>query len=290
VSKAGVTISIIQRSCRLTATGKESLVVQNNTVLYQCEDGAAWITLNRLDHLNAYDLELPHAFVDAVSRADKDEEVRAIVITGAGRAFSAGADVKQIPPFHDRGEDWPVGQILREHYNEMIAVVAETDKPTVAMLNGVAAGAGASLALACDFRIASEDASFYLAFVNLGLIPDCGLWYFLPRIVGMPKALEFSMLGPKVDIGEAERIGLVNRVVPAPHLRAETKAFAAQLVGMPTMALARMKRALHFGATHSLRDTLGYEADLQAELEGTDDHREGVKAFFEKRSPVFKGQ
>lgn len=259
-------------------------------VLQDREGAVLRITLNRPEHLNAFDLELPEAFVDAVRQADEDEQVRAVVITGAGRAFSAGADVKQIPPFHEKGKDWPVGNILRDHYNEMIAVVAEASKPTLASINGIAAGAGASLALACDFRIASEDASFYLAFVNIGLIPDCGLWWFLPKIVGLTAALELSMLGPKITMAQAKDLGMVNRAVPTSELQTATNEFAAQLAGMPTRALGQMKRAIHFGATHSLRETLEYEAELQTELQETFDHREGVKAFFDKRSPIFEGR
>lgn len=262
----------------------------SDPILYELDEKAAWISLNRPEALNAFDLELPKAFVEAVQLADSDPAVRAIVVTGAGRGFSAGADVKQIPPFHERGEDWPVGEILRKHYNEMVLVIAQSKKPVVAAINGVAAGAGASLALACDFRIASEDAGFYLAFVNIGLIPDCGLWYFLPRIVGMAKAIELAMLGPKVGMAEAEKIGLVSKVVASTDLRRETQAFVGRLTRLPTMALARMKQAAHFAATHTLSETLIHEADLQAQLEGSLDHREGIKAFFEKRDPSFQGQ
>lgn len=259
-------------------------------ILYDVADGIATITLNRPDVLNALNGTLAQEIHKAVVQASGDPDVRCVVITGEGRAFSAGADLTEIEPAYRAGEIPPLGDALRQRYNPMVQPIVECTKPVVASVNGVAAGAGASLALACDFRIASDKARFFQAFIVIGLIPDSGANYFLPRLVGLAKALELAMLGDMIDAQEALRLGLVTKVVPHDSLADETRAFAAQLAAGPTKAYSLARRAMHFGSAHDLEQTMDLEADFQQELATSPDHIEGVTAFLEKRSPKFQGR
>jgi 2-(1,2-epoxy-1,2-dihydrophenyl)acetyl-CoA isomerase len=261
-----------------------------DTVLYAVANGIATITMNRPDALNALNEPLAIDLAEALTTAGADRGVRCIVLTGAGRAFCAGADLKPIEAFYRDGKPAPVGEILRDRYNKIVEPIVDAEKPVIASVNGVAAGAGASLALACDFRIASDKARFYQAFIKIGLIPDSGATFFLPRLVGTAKAIELAMLGDIVDAPEALRIGLVTRVVPHGDLDEETRAFAASLAAGPTRAYGLTRRALLFGAVHDVRQTLDFEADLQQELATSPDHQESVMAFLEKRPPEFKGR
>jgi 2-(1,2-epoxy-1,2-dihydrophenyl)acetyl-CoA isomerase len=260
------------------------------SVIYETSDGIATITLNRPEVLNALDGTLADEIAKSVTQANGDPAVRCIVITGAGRAFCAGADLKPIEEFYRRGERAPVGDILRDRYNPMIDPIVNADKPVIAAVNGVAAGAGASLALACDFRIAGDKAKFFQAFIKIGLIPDSGATHFLPRLVGTAKALELAMLGDIIDAAEALRLGLVTKVVPQGSLVEETRAFATRLAAGPTKAYALTRKAVQFGAVNDLRQTLDFEADLQQELAASPDHMEGVIAFLEKRDAKFQGR
>ena len=260
------------------------------TVLYDSSDGVATITLNRPDNLNALDTTLTEELQKALAEAAGDPQIRCVVVTGAGRGFCAGADLARLEDAYKAGEPPALGDMLRARYHPVILPIVNMEKPVVASVNGVAAGAGASLALACDFRIASEKAKFFQAFVKVGLVPDSGSTYFLPRLVGVAKAIELAMLGDIIDAQEAGRLGMVTKVVPADDLAAETARFAAKLAAGPTRAYALAKKALRYGATQDLENTLDYEADLQNQVALTADHLEGVKAFMEKREAKFEGR
>lgn len=260
------------------------------TVLYDSSGGVATVTLNRPDNLNAINTALAEEIQKALAEAAGDPGVRCVVITGAGRGFCAGADLAQLEDAYKAGEPPALGDMLRARYHPVILPIVNMEKPVVASVNGVAAGAGASLAFACDFRIASEHAKFFQAFVKVGLVPDSGSTYFLPRLVGIAKAIELAMLGDIVDAEEALRIGLVTKVVPAADLASETRAFADRLASGPTRAYALAKKALRFGAVQDLESALDYEADLQNQVALSADHLEGVKAFMEKRAPKFEGR
>lgn len=261
------------------------------TILYDVSDGIATLTLNRPDKLNAISLALAEETGAAVREAGADPAVRCLLITGAGRGFSAGADLSAVQSLApEGGGPLPLGDILRRAYHPMIVPIVKLEKPVVAAVNGVAAGAGCSLALACDFRIASEEARFIQAFVRIGLIPDSGANYFLPRLVGIAKALELAVLGDTIDAQEALRVGLVTKLAPPDKLMDEARAFCERLARGPTRAYALTKRALAFGATGDLESTLEYEAELQEQLALTHDVVEGVRAFLEKRQANFQGR
>jgi 2-(1,2-epoxy-1,2-dihydrophenyl)acetyl-CoA isomerase len=260
------------------------------TVLYGSAGGVATVTLNRPDNLNSLNTALTEELQKVLAEAAGDPDVRCVVITGAGRGFCAGADLAQLEDAYNAGEPPALGDMLRARYHPVIFPIVNMEKPVVASVNGVAAGAGASLALACDFRIASDKAKFFQAFVKVGLVPDSGSTYFLPRLVGIAKATELAMLGDIIDAQEALRIGMVTKVVPADDLVSETRAFAERLASGPTRAYALAKKALRFGAVMDLENSLEYEADLQNQVALTADHLEGVKAFMEKREPKFEGR
>jgi 2-(1,2-epoxy-1,2-dihydrophenyl)acetyl-CoA isomerase len=260
------------------------------TVLYDVTNGVATITMNRPEGLNAVNAQLGDELAKAISDAASDRNVRCAVLTGAGRGFCAGADLNQFEEAYQQGIVPPMGEVLKHRYNPLALGLYRMEKPTVAAVNGVAAGMGASLALACDFRIASEHAKFFQAFIKIGVIPDSGATFFLPRLVGIAKAKELAMLGPMVKADEALRIGLVTEVVKADEFPARVKEFAEMLASGPTKAYALTKQALHIGAESELEDALGLEADLQQQIAQTADHMEGVKAFLEKRGPKFQGK
>lgn len=256
--------------------------------LYDVTDGIATITLNRPESLNSLNEELSLATQEALAQAAGDPAVRCVVLTGAGRGFCSGADLAGLDV--EPGEPIPVGNILRRRYHPIVTAIVSMEKPVIASVNGIAAGAGASLACACDFRIAADTARFFQAFVKIGLVPDSGGTYFLPRLVGMAKALELAMLGDIIDAAEAARIGLVTKVVPAAQLAAETRAFAERLATGPTRAYGLTKRALHFGAVADLHSALELEAEVQEHAVRTHDSVEGVTAFLQKRPPDFQGR
>lgn len=257
------------------------------TVRFEASEGIATVTLDRPDRLNAIDDALARDAAAALARAGADGAVRCVVLTGAGRAFCAGADLKQ---FEDPASAPSPGDVLRRRYHPLIETLVGLGKPTVAAVGGVAAGAGMSLALACDLRVAADDARFIQAFVRIGLVPDSGATYFLPRMVGWAKALELAMLGEPLDAQAALALGLVTRVVPAASLLEEARALARRLAAGPTRALAETRRALAYGARADLAAALDYEADLQAQLALSEDFREGVASFREKREARFTGR
>lgn len=254
------------------------------TILYELVGSTVRITLNRPDKFNSFTVQMFKELMDALKKAEKDPEARCIVITGAGKAFNAGQDLEEI-----KGVDVDFGDMLRNRYNPLILQIRKIEKPVIAAVNGIAAGAGVSLALACDLRLISEKASFTNVFVNIGLVPDSGGCYFLPRIVGLGKALELSMTGDKVTAEEALRIGLANKVYPADTFEQEVMAYAARLASLPTKGIGMMKRTIYKGMSMTLEETLEYEAYAQETLRHTHDYNEGVAAFFEKRTPRFTG-
>jgi 2-(1,2-epoxy-1,2-dihydrophenyl)acetyl-CoA isomerase len=256
---------------------------------YEVSDGVAVITFDRPDVLNAFDDELGNAALEAVERAAGDPQVRCMVITGSGRAFSSGEDLGALKDGYERGEAPPLGDTLVNRYNPLIRAIRAAPKPVVAALNGVAAGAGVSIALACDFRIASENAKLALAFTKVGLVPDSGAVWFLTKIVGAAKALEISTLGESLSADKCLRLGLVTQVVPAGAFDHQWRVFASQLAGGPTRAYALTKELANRAPERSLDEELEAEVEAQTEAGATKDHLEGVQAFFEKRSPDFSG-
>ncbi|HEX6262164.1 MAG TPA: enoyl-CoA hydratase [Actinomycetota bacterium] len=259
-------------------------------ITYERDGGVGWISLNRPDKLNALTSVMSDELCDVLEELRDDDEVRAVVLTGAGRGFCAGQDLTEFRDTGDAGDRLDIEQHLAETYHRLIPLMVESPKPVIAGVNGVAAGAGLSLAIACDVRIAGEEARFTQAFVKIGLIPDSGGTYLLPRIVGYAKALELSMSGEMIDAAEAHRIGLVSRVTPAADLEEEVRAYAAALAAMPTLAIAEAKRLLRDALTLDLREALHREAKAQARMGATEDFREGVTAFVEKREPSFRGR
>lgn len=254
------------------------------TIRYEVKDGVAWLYLNRPDKLNAFTAQMNREIKDAIKDASKDDKVRCVVITGEGRAFCSGQDLSEVDENMDHGE------VLRNHYGPMVKQIRQCEKPIVAAVNGVAAGAGFSLALACDFRLVSEKASFINAFVHVGLIPDSGNLYFLSQLVGQAKAAELSILGEKVPAAEAVKMGLANQMISMEAFEKEVSSFAARLASMPTKAIGLIKRSLKAVSSLSFEDYLEYEAQGQRTAGLTDDHREGIEAFIQKRKPVFFGK
>jgi 2-(1,2-epoxy-1,2-dihydrophenyl)acetyl-CoA isomerase len=254
------------------------------TIRYDVSDGVAWVYLNRPNKLNAFIAQMNREIKDSVKKASFDDDVRCIVITGEGRAFCSGQDLSEVD------ENMDHGQVLREHYGPMIKQIRNCEKPIIAAVNGVAAGAGFSLALACDFRLVSEKASFINAFIHVGLIPDSGNLYYLSQLVGLAKAAELAILGEKVSAEDAVSMGLATRKIPMDTWNEDVSEFAARLAAMPTKAIGIIKRSLKATTSMSFDDYLEQEAQGQRLAGLTIDHREGVTAFMEKRKPVYSGQ
>lgn len=257
----------------------------SGTLLYETAGPVATITLNRPAALNALTVELKVALRAAIREAARDRSIRAIVLTGAGRAFCAGQDLRErLEP-----DAAPLDVELRERYNPLVLDLRRLAKPIVAAVNGVAAGAGASLALACDLRVAASDATFVLAFGRLGLVPDTGMSWLLPRLVGPARAIELALLAEPLGADEAARLGLVTRVVERERLPAEAAAVALRLAELAPRAVAETKRAFDRGLVADLEATLEDEAYRQGVLGRSADHAEGLAAFLEKRPPRFTG-
>ena len=263
----------------MTATASPS------TVLVGRESGVLTLTLNRPEKLNPLTEGLLDELFAGLVQARDDDGIRAVVLTGAGRGFSAGADLRVSLGNPNRD----VRRTLQNHYAPVITLMREIEKPVVAAVNGVAAGAGMSLALAADMRIACESASFIQAFVRIGLVPDAGATFFLPRLIGMAQAMELAMLGETVSSADALRLGMVNRVVPDAELPAAAAELAGRLARGPR-SLGLIKRALHLSMTSDLASQLRHEEDLQGLAIASEDSREGVRAFMEKRPTQFTGR
>jgi 2-(1,2-epoxy-1,2-dihydrophenyl)acetyl-CoA isomerase len=257
-------------------------------LLFDVRDSIARITLNRPDGANALNVDLAKELMDAALQCDEDPAVRAVIITGAGRMFCAGGDLKS---FAAQGEKLPAH--LKEVTTYLHAAVSRftrMDAPVIAAVNGVAAGAGMSLACSCDFVLAAESARFTMAYTRAGLTPDGSSTYFLPRLVGLKRALELTLTNRMLSAAEAQAWGIVTRVVPDASLQTETDALATQLASSATVALGAAKRLLHDGWTGTLETQMEQEARAIAAMGHTRDGREGIAAFLEKRAPQFKRQ
>jgi 2-(1,2-epoxy-1,2-dihydrophenyl)acetyl-CoA isomerase len=253
----------------------------------QVADHVCTITLSRPDVYNAVNDAFTTELQEAIKQAERDESVRVLVITGAGKAFCSGQDLGDLKKKYVPGYVPHLGDDLRRRYNPIIRRIARLEKVVIAAVNGVAAGAGCSLALACDIRLAAEEASFIEVFINVGLIPDSGSSFFLPRLVGLGKAMEMCCTAEKVSAQEALRLGLVNRVVPAASLLGEARALAARIAAMPARGVGLTKRLLRQSLENDLEAQLEAEAFGQETAGMTADHFEGVSAFLEKRKPAF---
>ena len=253
-------------------------------------DGVAVLTLDRQETLNAFDDALGSEFLEAVAGAAADDSVRCIVITGAGRAFSAGEDLGALQSTYASGRTPPLGDTLVNRYNPTIKAITEAPKPVIAAVNGVAAGAGASIALACDYRIASENAKLVLAFVHAGLVPDSGAIWFLTRMVGSARAVHHALTGDAIDARSGRELGIFDEVVEADAFQDAWKDAAERLASGPTRAYALIKELAFAASAGSLEEQLLLEVKAQTEAGGTADHMEGVKAFLEKRKPRFQGR
>ena len=252
---------------------------------YETADRIATVTLDRPDALNALTVPLKRELLTALRAAGRDREIRAVILTGSGRAFCAGQDLRErLEP-----DAAPLEVEIRERYNPIVIAMRDLPKPIVGAINGVAAGAGASLALACDLRLAAEGASIALAFGRVGLVPDSGATWLLPRLVGPAIAAEMALAGTTLSAADALRVGLGSRVVPADELMAAARELAARIAAGSPTAVALTKLALQRALEAGWRETLEYEADLQGIAGRTADHAEGIVAFLDKRAPEFTG-
>lgn len=257
-----------------------------SSILLNIKNNIAFVTLNRADVFNSFNREMALSLQTILDQCEADDSVRAIVLTGAGKAFCAGQDLKEVtsaelnPGFK---------AILEEHYNPIISRLRSIEKPIIAAVNGVAAGAGANIALACDIVVANENAAFIQAFSKIGLVPDSAGTFFLPRLIGMQKATALMMLGDKVGAKEAVELGMIYKSFPAEQFEEEVNKLAETMANMPTLALGLTKRLLNKSLTNSLEEQLAMESKLQIQAAESHDYNEGVTAFVEKRKPEFRG-
>ena len=257
-------------------------------IRFSVDRGVAMVTLCRPDVLNSFNRAMAIDVQRALARAAEDSAVRALLLTGEGRGFCAGQDLAEATAGDVGSID--LGDIVRSSYAPMVTTIRQLEKPVVCAVNGVAAGAGANLALACDIVVASEDASFIQSFSKIGLVPDTGGTFFLPRLVGMARATAMMFLAEKVPARQALEYGMIHAVVPAAELRERAGALARQLAEMPTRALGLAKRALNASWTNDLASQLAMEEELQRAAGRTEDYAEGVQAFLQKRKPQYTGR
>lgn len=257
-----------------------------SSVIFEVKESVAQITLNRPDKLNAFNREMALALQDALDECKNTAGIRCVYLTGAGKAFSSGQDLEEVvDPQGPR-----IDRILIEHYNPIVKRIRKLEKPVVAAVNGVAAGAGANVALCCDIIVAAQSTSFIQAFSKIGLIPDSGGTYFLPRLVGWQKATALMMLGDKIGADEAERLGMLYKVYPDETFHTESFNLALTLAQMPTKGLAFTKLALNQSLDNNYEDQLHDEEILQERAGRTKDYKEGVQAFLDKKKPNFTGE
>lgn len=260
--------------------------MSTTTLLTHTENGICTLTLNRPEKFNSFNREMALALQAALDEAHNNDDIRCVVLTGAGKAFCAGQDLAEATdPQGPELED-----IVAQHYNPIILRIRQLEKPVIAVVNGVAAGAGANIALACDIVLAAQSAAFIQAFSKIGLIPDSGGTYFLPRLIGLQRAAALMMTGDKITAAEAEQMGMIYRAVPDAQLAAIAAELATTLAQMPTVALGLTKRALNKTFQHTLQAQLELEKDMQTKAGTTEDFKEGVNAFLEKRKPAFQGK
>jgi 2-(1,2-epoxy-1,2-dihydrophenyl)acetyl-CoA isomerase len=255
------------------------------TILFEVNNGIATLTLNRPEVFNAFNEQQSFDVMDALKKTEKDKSIRVLILTGAGKAFCSGQDLKSISGMKERS----LAESLDKRYNPMIRAMRNLPVPIICKLNGVAAGAGASMVLACDMVVASETASIIEVFVNVGLVLDSGSSYFLPRLVGSARAFELATMGNKVSAQQAFEWGMINRVVKHEELDAETQKIAEYYQHAPTKAIALMKKMLHKSFQSDLDTMLEYEKHCQEIAGRSNDNKEGITAFNEKRKPQFKG-
>ncbi|MBX7181547.1 MAG: 2-(1,2-epoxy-1,2-dihydrophenyl)acetyl-CoA isomerase PaaG [Bacteroidia bacterium] len=255
------------------------------SILKELNNGVLTLTFNRPDVLNSINRETALSLQEALDEASNNKEVRAVLITGSGRGFCAGQDLAEATDPSAK-----IDTFVREHYNPIVLKIRSIEKPVIAAVNGVAAGAGANLAFCCDLVFAGKSSSFIQSFVNIGLIPDSGGTFFLPRIIGMQKATALMFTGEKISSEEAERLGLIYKVVDDTELLNEAFKLAARLAQMPTAGIGYTKRLLNASYNNDLKEQLDMEEEMQLKAGNSYDYSEGVRAFLEKRKPVFKGE
>jgi len=257
-----------------------------NTVLIQTENNVAYLTLNRPEKFNSFNRDMALALQQQLDACEKDSQIRCIYITGSGKAFCAGQDLAEATD--PQGPE--MERIVEEHYNPVILRLRRIEKPIIAAVNGVAAGAGANIALACDIVVANASAVFIQAFSKIGLIPDSGGTFFLPRLIGMQRAAALMMTAEKVSAAEATGMGMIYKYFADDVFEAESKKMAVQLAQMPTKGLGLTKRLLNEAYDNTLQEQLEREKKVQVEAGATHDFKEGVRAFLEKRKPEFRGE
>jgi len=256
-----------------------------DAILFSVESGVAFITMNRPDKLNSFNRAMALQLQAIIDQCASDENIRAIYLTGAGKGFCAGQDLAEVVDPEGPG----MQRILSEHYNPIVLRLREIQKPVVAAVNGVAAGAGANIAFACDIVVSKSSASFIQAFSKIGLIPDSGGTFTLPRLIGFQRASALMMLGDKVSATEALQMGMLYKIFEDEVFETESKKLAIQLATMPTKALGYIKQALNASATNDIQSQLALEDELQQKAAATADFKEGVEAFLAKRAPQYKG-
>lgn len=260
-----------------------------DVLLLDRDGGVATLTLNRPESMNSLSIELKQALVSAVAELGADDSVRAVVLTGTGRGFCVGQDLREHVDLLAADDPAPLNTVT-EHYNPIVTGLATMPKPVVAAVNGMAAGAGAGLAFACDFRIAASSAGFLLAFANVGLTLDSGVSWTLPRLIGAARATSLALLAEPITADAALEMGLVNALVDPERVLPAAHELAARLAAGPTAAYGAIKASIAYAASHSLPEALAKEAELQQAMGGTEDHRNATAAFVAKQKPVFEGR
>jgi 2-(1,2-epoxy-1,2-dihydrophenyl)acetyl-CoA isomerase len=256
------------------------------SVLFEVKNSIAFVSLNRPEKYNAFNRDMSKTLQEVLDQCEESKQIRCVYLTGSGKAFSSGQDLTEV--IDPDGPD--THTIISEFYNPIIKKIRNLSKPVVAAINGAAAGAGANIGLSADIVVAARSAFFVQAFSKIGLIPDCGGTYFLPRLIGLQKTLALTMLGDKVSADEAERIGMIYKVFDDHSFAEESMNIAMKLAQLPTKALAFTKQAINKSLSNNLEDQLNTEEVLQIKAGRTNDFKEGVAAFLEKRTPVFKGE